>query len=88
MSCGVGHRHGPDPTLLWLWNRPAAIAPIRSLAWELPCAAGMALKNRQKIKNNASLYANCPEAFQNQRHSLTYANTTITISTTTLVLSL
>ena len=25
-----------DPVLLWLWCRPAAIAPIRPLAWELP----------------------------------------------------
>ena len=34
MSCGVGHRRGLDPVLLWLWRRPAAIAPIRPLAWE------------------------------------------------------
>ena len=27
-SCGVGHRCGSDPLLLWLWCRPAAIAPI------------------------------------------------------------
>ena len=31
MSCGVGHRHGPDPMLLWLWCRQAAAAPIQSL---------------------------------------------------------
>ena len=24
----------------WLWHRPAAAAPIRPLAWELPYAAG------------------------------------------------
>ena len=24
----VGHRGGSDPTLLWLWRRPAAIAPF------------------------------------------------------------
>ena len=34
MSCGVGHRRGSDPTLLWLWRRPEATAPIRPLAWE------------------------------------------------------
>ena len=28
MSCGVGHRQGSDPTLLWLWCGPAATAPI------------------------------------------------------------
>ena len=33
-----------DPELLWLWRRPAATAPIRSLAWEPPYAAGVALE--------------------------------------------
>ena len=33
-----------DPTLLWLWYRLAAVALILSLAWELPYAAGVALK--------------------------------------------
>ena len=33
MSCGVGHRRGSDPTLLWLWCGPAAVPPIRPLAW-------------------------------------------------------
>ena len=47
MSCGVGRRHGSDLALLWLWCRPAAIAPIRPLAWEPPYATGEALK-RQK----------------------------------------
>ena len=31
MSCGVGHRHGLDLALQWLWPRPVATAPIRSL---------------------------------------------------------
>ena len=26
LSCGVGHRHGSDLELLWLWHRPAAAA--------------------------------------------------------------
>ena len=34
---------------LWLWCRPAATALLPPLAWELPCAAGAALK-RQKTK--------------------------------------
>ena len=25
-----------DPVLLWLWCRPANVAPIQHLAWELP----------------------------------------------------
>ena len=48
VSCGVGCRHGSDPKFLWLWCRPAAIAPIRPLAWEPPYAMGVALK-RPKI---------------------------------------
>ena len=34
---------------VWLWRRPEAIVPIGPLAWEPPCAAGVALK-RQKDK--------------------------------------
>ena len=50
ISCGVGQRRGLDPTLLWLWRRPAAVAPIRPLAWELPYATGAALKSQKKKK--------------------------------------
>ena len=50
VSCGVGHRCGSDPTLLWLWCRPAAVAPIRPLAREPPSAAGEALKSKKKKK--------------------------------------
>ena len=51
MSCGVGHRRGLDLTLLWLWRRPEAVAPIRPLAWEHPCAMGAALKRKRQKKN-------------------------------------
>ena len=44
MSCGVGHRRGLGPELLWLWRGLAAEALIRPLAWESPYAAGVALK--------------------------------------------
>ena len=37
-----------DLALLWLWRRPAAVAPIRPLDWELPYAEGEALKNQTK----------------------------------------
>ena len=52
MSCGVGCRWGLDPMLLWLWlwHRPAAAAPIKPLACELPYAAGEALKRQKKKK--------------------------------------
>ena len=32
----------------WLWYRPATIAPIQPLAWELPYAVGAALKRPKK----------------------------------------
>ena len=55
MSCGVGHRHGLDPVLLWLWHRPVATALIRPLAWESPYAVGaaqeMSKKTKKKKKN-------------------------------------
>ena len=46
MSCDVGHRCSSDPALLW--RRPAAVAPIRLLAWEPPYAAGTTLKSKKK----------------------------------------
>ena len=42
-----------DPTLLWLWCRPVATAPIQPLARELPYAVGMALKNQKKKKKSS-----------------------------------
>ena len=50
MNCGVGHRHSSDPTLLWLWDRPAIVALIQPLAWELAYADGVALKRKEKKK--------------------------------------
>ena len=49
VSYGVGCRCGLDLALLWLWHRPAAAAPIQPLTWELPYAAGVALKISQSI---------------------------------------
>ena len=48
VSWVVGHRHGWDPALLWLWCRPATVAPILPLAWECPCAVSAALKSQKK----------------------------------------
>ena len=50
VSYRVGHRHGSDLALLWLWRRLANVAPIRPLAWEFPHAAGTALKRQNKTK--------------------------------------
>ena len=48
MSCGVGHRGGSDPALLWRWCRLTAVTPIRPLAWEPLSAADAALKSKKK----------------------------------------
>ena len=52
MSYSVVHRRGSDPTLLWLWHRPAATAPIGPLAWERSYAVGEALEKKNKTKQN------------------------------------
>ena len=36
--------------MLWLWHRLAAVVLIRPLVWELPYAAGAALKGKKKNK--------------------------------------
>ena len=66
MSCGVGCGCGLDPTLLWLWYRPAAVAPIRSLAWEPPEGAALEkakrpkkTKKKKKELNSRRRYNNC-----------------------------
>ena len=48
MSCGVGCRRGSDPMLLWLVAWLAAVAPLQSLAWELPYATDADLKSKKK----------------------------------------
>ena len=50
-SCGVGHRRGSHPELLWLWLWPAATAPIRPLAWESPYTVGAALEKAKRQKD-------------------------------------
>ena len=51
-SCGVVCRCGSDLALLWLWHRPAAVAPVRPLAGEPPYATGAALKIENNDNNN------------------------------------
>ena len=50
MSRGVGRRCSSDPTLLWLWRRPAATVLTGPLAWETPCATGVALEKAKRQK--------------------------------------
>ena len=54
--CHVGHRCGLDPALLWLWCRLTAAAPIQPLAWELPYAAGTALKDKKAKTKHKKLF--------------------------------
>ena len=56
-SSGVGCRRGLDPVLMWVWHKPAAVARIRPLAWELPYAAGIALKRKKKRRQESSSVA-------------------------------
>ena len=67
MRCGVGHRPGSDPALLRLWCKPAVVAPIRPLAWELPYAEGVALKSKTN-KQKTLLFHN--EGFRNKYQTL------------------
>ena len=50
MSCGVGHRLGLDPALLWFRHRLAATALIRPLAWEPSYGMGESLEKTKKKK--------------------------------------
>ena len=50
MSCGGGRRYVSDLALLWLGCRPAAVAPLGSLAWEPPYASRVALKEKKRKK--------------------------------------
>ena len=52
MSCGVGHRRGLDPALLWLWRRLAGAALIRPLAWKPPYVVGASLKRQKQINKD------------------------------------
>ena len=52
MSCGIGHRRGSDPVLLWMRYRLAAVALIRPLAWESTYATDVALKSKKKKKKS------------------------------------
>ena len=52
-SYGVGYRCDLDLVLLWLWYRPAAVAPIRPLAQEPPYGLKRQRKKERKERENA-----------------------------------
>jgi len=72
MSCGIGGRYGLDPTLLWLWCRPAAEAPMQPLAWELPYAMGVALKKKKKKKAKKKREEKNPSIFFSEGRSVKF----------------
>ena len=47
-----------DLALLWLWCRPVATAPMRPLAWELPCVVVM-IHNQWLCKPLISYFMIC-----------------------------
>ena len=57
MNCDIDHRCSLDLVLLWLWCRLAAAALIGPLAWELPYAAGAALKGQKKREKCLCIYS-------------------------------
>ena len=75
VSCGVAHRHGLDLVWPWLWCRPAAVVPMRPLAWELPYVASEALKskNRKKLCQEKT----CNIVLPNVNKCLNYINSKI-----------
>ena len=48
--CGIGVKCSSDPALLWLWCRPAAAAPIQSLAQEISICHRCSTKKQNKTK--------------------------------------
>ena len=62
MSCGVALGQGSDPTLLWLWCRPAAVALFWPLTREPPYAAGAALKRPKTKKKDKIRSSHCGAA--------------------------
>ena len=56
MHNGVGRRLSSDPVLLLLWCGLGAAAPIGSLAWEPPYAAGAALKRQKQIHTHTKSF--------------------------------
>ena len=57
ISCVVGHRHGLNLVLLWLWRRPVATALdlTPSLGTSLGCGCGPKEDKKRKEKENYSI---------------------------------
>ena len=58
VSGDIGCRLSSDLALLWLWLCLASAAPIRTLAWEPPYAAGAALKSQKQTNKQTNKQKN------------------------------
>lgn len=54
-SCGKGHGCGLDSVSLWLCSRPAAAAPMHTLAWERPYGSDVALNKKKKERKKKKI---------------------------------
>ena len=70
VSCGVGLRHGSDPSMLWLWCRPAAIALIRPLTGNFHMLQVWPLKGKKK-KTQSLQTINAGEGVEKREPSYT-----------------
>ena len=52
LCCGIGHRCGSDPALLWLWCRPEATAPMRPPSLGTSICRGCGPKKTKKKKKS------------------------------------
>ena len=50
VTCGVGHRRGSDPELLWPWHRLEATAPTGPLGLGTSICHGRGSKKRERQK--------------------------------------
>ena len=56
--------------MLRLWCGPPAVAPIQPLAWELPYAAGAAIKRRKRGNLDTDTHSQREDDVRSQREKL------------------
>ena len=75
-DCGVGHRCGLDPALLWLWlwRRPAAVALIRPPAgnFHMPQVRPQKTKNKINLKKDVYICVHTHTCTHKQLTSIPY----------------
>ena len=61
-----------DLVWLWLWCRPASIALIPPLAWELPYATDVALKRQKKKRREEEFFRLYSNLLPSNPSNITY----------------